>query len=109
VRTWGRIARYDDVHKTHFSRRLNVNRPEAARSVADMELDFNTHRTGRTPLETVLSLVERLKGLEVEALVAHKDEIRPAIEKMLTLGRDYLAMIEAIEGEDGGKRARRKS
>jgi hypothetical protein len=109
VRTWGRIARYDDVHKTHFSRRLNVNRPEAARSVADMELDFNTHRTGRTPLETVLSLVERLKGLEVEALVAHKDEIRPAIEKMLTLGRDYLAMIEAIEGEDGGKRAKRRS
>ena len=57
----------------------------------------------------MLSLVERLKGLEVEALVANKDEIRPAIEKMLTLGRDYLAMIEAIEGEDGGKRSRRKS
>jgi hypothetical protein len=109
IRTWGRIARYDDVHKTHFSRRLNVNRPEAARSVAEMELDYNTHRTGRTPLETVLSLVERLRALEVEALVAHKDEIRPAIQKMLELGGDYLAMIDAIEGGDSGKRSKRRS
>jgi hypothetical protein len=109
IRTWNRIARYDDLHKTHFSRRLNVNRPEAARSVADMELDYNTHRTGRTPLETVLSLVEKLKGLEVEALVAHKEEIRPAIQRMLALGHDYLAMIDAIEGEDGGKRPKRRS
>ena len=108
IRTWSRIARYDDLHKTHFSRRLNVNRAEGARSVADMELDYNTHRTGRTPLETVVSLVDKLKGLEVEALVAHKDEIRPAIEQMLSIGRDYLAMIEAIEGEDGGKRAKRR-
>ena len=78
---------------------LDVRRPPQARPMAQVEMEYSAHRANRTPLETMLSLVDSMKGMEVETLLAAKDEIRPAIEELLTLGQDYLAMLEAVEPE----------
>jgi hypothetical protein len=100
IRTWNKIARYDERQKTHFSRMLDVRRPGAARPMAQVDADFAAHRANRTPLETLLSLVEAMKGMEVETLLAARDEIRPAISELLALGQDYLAMLDAVEGDE---------
>lgn len=100
VRTWNKVARYDERQKTHFSRMLDVRRPGAARPMVQVEADFTAHRANRTPLETLLSLVEAMKGMEVETLLAAREEIRPAIAELLALGQDYLAMLDAVEGEE---------
>ena len=100
VRNWNKVARYDERQKTHFARMVDVRRPSAARPMAQVEADFSAHRANRTPLETLFSLVESMKGMEVETLLQAKDEIRPAIQELLTLGQDYLAMLDAVEGEE---------
>lgn len=104
IRTWNKIARYDERQKTHFSRMLDVRRPGAARPMAQVEADFTAHRANRTPLETLLSLVDAMKGMEVETLLAARDEIRPAIAELLALGTDYLAMLDAVESEEPKKK-----
>jgi hypothetical protein len=83
---------------------LDVRRPGAARPMVQVEADFTAHRANRTPLETLLSLVEAMKGMEVETLLAARDEIRPAIAELLALGTDYLAMLDAVEGEEPKKK-----
>jgi hypothetical protein len=100
IRTWNKVARYDERQKTHFARMLDVHRPGAARPMAQVEADFSSHRANRTPLETLLSLVDAMKGMEVETLLAARDEIRPAIAELLALGTDYLAMLDAVESEE---------
>jgi hypothetical protein len=104
IRTWNKIARYDERQKTHFSRMLDVRRPGAARPMAQVDADFASHRANRTPLETLLSLVEAMKGMEVETLLASREEIRPAIGELLALGHDYLAMLDAVEGDEPKKK-----
>lgn len=109
VRLWNKIARYDERVNTHFSRRLDVGRPEHVRPIGEMEADYVTHRANRTPLETMYSLVQTLKGMEVETLLAQKDEIKPAIAELMTLGSEYLAMIEAIENPTPPRKRRSKT
>lgn len=106
IRTWNTIARYDDRHQTHFSRRLDVRRPDKARPVAQMDLDWSTHRSHRSPVETVLALVDALRSMEVDTMVAAKDEIRPAIAELSTLAKEYQAMLDALEGPNPQKRKR---
>jgi hypothetical protein len=106
IRTWNTIARYDDRHQTHFSRRLDVRRPDKARPVAQMDLDWSTHRAHRSPVETVLTLVEALRSMEVDTLVAAKDEIKPAVDELLAIAKEYQAMLEALEGPGPRRRKR---
>jgi hypothetical protein len=106
IRTWNTIARYDDRHHTHFSRRLDVRRPDKARPVAQMDLDWSTHRSHRSPVETVLALVDALRSMEVDTMVAAKDEIRPAVAELLSLAKEYQAMLDALEGPGPQKRKR---
>jgi hypothetical protein len=110
IRTWNKLARYDERQKTHFSRMLDVRRPGGARPIAQVEADYAAHRANRTPLETIFSLIESMKEIQVETLLAAREEIRPAIAELMALSGDYLAMLDAVEGEEprrkrsGGKR-----
>lgn len=106
VRLWNTIARYDERHGTRFARRLDARQPEKARPVAQMDLDWSAHRAQRSPIETLLLLVESLRSMEVDTLVAAKDEIRPAIDEMLSLGKEYRAMLDALDGPAPRKRKR---
>jgi hypothetical protein len=106
VRLWNTVARYDERHGTRFSRRLDVRHPDKARPVAQMDLDWSAHRAQRSPVETLLLLVESLRSMEVDTLVAAREEIKPAIDEMLTLGKEYRAMLDALDGPAPRKRKR---
>jgi hypothetical protein len=97
IRLWARLSRYDERHHTRFARGLDVSRPDKARTMAEVELDFMSHRAQQSPLETMQSLVKTLKETEVETVRAHHHQIRPVIQEMVTLGNDYLRMLDAIE------------
>lgn len=99
VRLWSRMSRYDERHHTRFARQLDVTRPDKARPMAEVELEFMAHRAEQSPLETMQSLVKTLKETEVETVRAQHGQIRPVIEEMVALGTDYLAMLDAIDKE----------
>jgi hypothetical protein len=96
IRLWSRLSRYDERHHTRFARQLDVSRPERARPMAELELEFMAHRAQQSPLETIQSLVKALKATEVETVRAQHAQIRPAIEEMVALGGDYLRMLDAV-------------
>ncbi|HVR71979.1 MAG TPA: hypothetical protein VMT87_14140 [Vicinamibacteria bacterium] len=97
IRLWARLSRYDERHHTRFARQVDVSRPDKARPMAELELEFMAHRVQLSPLETVQSLVKTLKETEIETVRAQHEQIRPVIEEMVALGSDYLKMLEAIE------------
>jgi hypothetical protein len=99
LRLWSRMSRYDERHHTRFARQLDVTRPDKARPMAEVELEFMAHRAEQSPLETMQSLVKTLKETEVETVRAQHGQIRPVIEEMVALGTDYLAMLDAIDKE----------
>lgn len=99
LRLWARLSRYDERYHTRFARQLDVSRPDKARPMAELELEFMAHRVQQSPLETMQSLVKTLKETEVETVRAHHEQIRPVIEEMVALGSDYLRMLDAIEKE----------
>jgi hypothetical protein len=100
LRLWARLSRYDERYHTRFARQLEVSRPDKARPMAELELEFMAHRVQQSPLETMQSLVKTLKETEVETVRAHHEQIRPVIQEMVALGSDYLRMLDAIE-KDG--------
>ncbi len=97
IRTWGRLARYDDKANTTFARRLDVNRPEKAKPLARIEAEFLSHKAQRSPLEALQSVVETLKTMEVETIRSNRGQLRPAIAELLTISNDYLAILDAID------------
>ncbi|HLA78128.1 MAG TPA: hypothetical protein VJU18_11165 [Vicinamibacteria bacterium] len=97
IRTWARLARYDEKMKTGFAKRLDVNRPERARPMAKVEAEYLSHKAQRSPLDTLEGLLEALKTMEVETLRAGRAQIKPAIRELLTICNDYLAILEAID------------
>jgi hypothetical protein len=96
IRLWSRMSRYDERHHTRFARQLDVLRPDKARPMAEVELEFMAHRAQQSPLETIQSLVKTLKETDVETVRAQHGQIRPVIEELVALGKDYLKMLEAI-------------
>jgi hypothetical protein len=94
---WNRMARYDEQHNSAFSLELDPERPERARPMAEVELEFLAHRGQQSPLDAVQSLLSTLKRLPVETVRAQGAELRPAIDELLRLGQDYRAILEAID------------
>jgi hypothetical protein len=94
---WTRIGRYDDQHKSTLALQLDPERPERARPMAELELEYLAHRNDHSALETIQTLLATLKRVEVETLRARRAEIRPAIDEMLRLGQDYQAILSAID------------
>ncbi len=105
-RTWARIARYDERMHTRFANQLDVQRPEKARPVAEIENDWLTHRSDATPVETMRSLVRALKTMSVETIRAHHQEIRLSIDELSALLTEYQAILQAIESERPGRYTR---
>jgi hypothetical protein len=97
ISLWTRMARYDDQHKTSFAQQLDPERPEEARPMAELELDYLAHRNQQSPLEAIQGLLGTLKRVEVETLRAHRSQMRPAIEELLRLGHDFQAILNAID------------
>ena len=97
IRTWGRLARYDEKMKTTFAKRLDVNRPERPKPIAKLEAEFLSHKAQRSPLDTLEGLLEVLRTMEVETLRSAGTQIKPAIRELLTICNDYQAILEAID------------
>jgi hypothetical protein len=101
LRIWNRMARYDDRAQTRFARQIDVARPRQARRVTEVEREWLVHRVDATPVETMRSLLQNLKQMEVETIRAHHAEIRPAMNELAELVAEYQAILEAIETEQG--------
>ncbi len=97
VALWNRLARYDEEHHTAFAGWLDPDRPETARPMGEIELEYLTHRGHQSPVDALRSLIDTLRRVQVETLRARRDELRPLVAELLRLGRDLSGMLGGIE------------
>lgn len=104
VRVWQRIHRYDTKAATKFAERFDVDEPDSAPTMAELEIEYGQHKNQVSPLFTISSLLTGLKKLNMETLMSQATSLRPMIEEMIEQGRTYLKVIEAVAVEPAGKK-----
>jgi len=94
---WNRLARYDEEHSTAFAGWLDPERPEMARTVAEIELEYLTHRGHQSPIDAVRALLDTLRRVQVDTLRSRRDELRPLVAEVVRLGKDLQGMLGVID------------
>lgn len=96
VRLWNQMATYDGKASTNFSKQLDVNAPEEARPIRLIEAEFLQHKTQRTPIDTLTSLLKALHELKVDTLVSQQEHLEPMLVKIAQQVSQYQKMMKAI-------------
>lgn len=96
VRLWNQMATYDGNARTNFAKQLDVNAPEEARPIRVIEAEFLQHKTQRTPIEALSSLLNTLQDLKVDTLVSQQEHLRPILAKISQLVSTYEKMMKAV-------------
>jgi hypothetical protein len=95
IRLWNQMATYDTKKSTHFAKQLDVNAPEEARPIRIIEAEFLQHKTQRTPIDALTTLLQALQDLKVESLVSQQEHLGPILEKVSQLVTSYQKMMKA--------------
>jgi hypothetical protein len=82
IRLWNRVARYDAQHHTTFAQALDPARPEQARRMAELEVEYLAHRCQQSPIDTLRELIGKLKRVDVGMLRERREEIVPLVEEV---------------------------
>jgi hypothetical protein len=96
VRLWNQMATYDGKARTNFAKQLDVNAPEEARPIKVLEAEFLQHKTQRTPIDTLSSLLNTLQDLKVDTLVSQQEHLRPILGKISQLVSTYEKMMKVV-------------
>lgn len=95
VRLWNQMATYDGKAGTNFAKQLDVDAPENARPIRVVEAEFLQHRTQRTPIDALTSLLKAMQDLKVDTLVSQQEHLAPILEKIAQLIARYQKMMKA--------------
>jgi hypothetical protein len=96
IRLWNQMSVYDGKHSTNFAKQLDVNAPEQARPIRQVEGDFLQHKNQSTPVDALTALVKALQDLKVESLISQQEHLKPIMEKISQLIARFSKMMEAV-------------
>lgn len=96
VRLWNQMATYDGKSGTNFARQLDVNSPDEARPIGVIEAEFLQHKTQRTPIDALTSLLKALQDLKVDTLVSQQEHLAPILERIAHQIIRYQKMMKAV-------------
>jgi hypothetical protein len=100
IRLWERLARYDAEHETHFAQGLDPERPEQARPMAELEVEYLAHRCQQSPIDALRELIDKLKRVDLGMLRERREEIGPLVDELLLLGRELHDMLAAVDARE---------
>ena len=95
IRLWAAMARYDNKHGTSFASQFDVTNPQDARPMRQVEAEFLHHKSRRTPVDTLTSLLEALHGLRADTMISQSGHLEPVLLEIDRLTRKYLKMMRA--------------
>ncbi len=96
IRSWNQMARYDGQKLTNFAKQLDVSAPEEARPIRVVEAEFLQHKTQRTPIDAISSLLKALQDLKVETLISQKEHLGPILDKAAEFIGNYQQVLKAL-------------
>ena len=99
IRKWCQMKRYDDKNQTNFAGAFDVEDPESAPLMQDQEPDFLAHKAQSSPISALAKLVNRLKKIEADTLIAQQEQLLPMLTELQDRSREYRKMIEAATAD----------
>lgn len=98
ITLWDQMAKYDQDNGTSFALRFDVDNPEDAPTMAELEATYLTHKAQRKPHAVIDDLLQRLSELTAEQLASEGRVFRVQLEQLRDQAEKFLKMIEATEG-----------
>lgn len=96
VTLWNKMSTYDSKSGTNFAKQLDVDSPDEARPITAIEADFLQHKTQRTPIEAMTSLLKALQDLKVDTLVSQQEHLAPILDRIAHQIERYQKMMKAV-------------
>lgn len=96
VRLWNQMATYDGKAGTNFAKQLDVDAPDEARPIRVVEAEFLHHKTQRTPVDALTSLMKALQDLKVDTLLSQQQHLGPILDRIATQVARYQKMMQAV-------------
>ncbi len=94
IRIWQSLARYDNKNSTRFADRLDVSSPEDAIPVWQIRRQKDDHKEQKTPVRTLEALLDALKELKADSLLAQSTILEPMLEQIAQQVGGYLDMMK---------------
>lgn len=96
IRSWHQMSRYDATAGTSFAKQLDVEAPSEAQPIRKVEAEYSMHKTQRTPIDALSSLLKALQELKVDTLVSQQEHLEPILEKVAQVVTRYQKMMKAV-------------
>jgi hypothetical protein len=97
ITLWDQMARYDQENGTSFALRYDVENPEEAPPMIELEASYLTHKAQRKPHAVIDELLQRLSNLTAEQLATEGQIFRVQLERLRDEATTFLKMIDAVE------------
>lgn len=95
IRLWQKIARYDaKTGTTTLARRLSIATPEDATPVWRLGREADSHREQNTPIKALNDLLNGLKQIKVDTLIAQGEHLRPMLDQAVDQIGKYIKFID---------------
>lgn len=95
IRGWQKIARYDAKSgTTTFARRLSIASPDDATPVWRLEREAASHREQNTPIKALNDLLNGLKQIKLDTLIAQGEHLRPMLDQAVDQISKYIKFID---------------
>lgn len=96
IRLWQQMKTYDSKQGTNFAAQLDVEEPEHALPMDQLEVDFLESKQRSSPVATMDKLLKQFKDIKVDTLRSQADFLRPTLEQIRDQAIDLLKVIDTV-------------
>lgn len=97
INLWDQINRYDENQGTSFAQRFDVENPDEAPTMREVEAEWLTHKASKKPHALLDDLLRRLSDIKAPQLAAEGTFLRGLLVQVRDLSENYIKMIDAME------------
>jgi hypothetical protein len=96
VLVWEQMQRYDQQHHTAFAARFNVEEPDSAPRMREVEAEYLAHKASRKPSDIIDGLLRALNGLDAGTMVSEGSFLKAQLKSLQGHTAKILKMIESV-------------
>lgn len=95
VLVWEKMHKYDVENGTDFASRFDVDDPDSAPRMAEVEPAWLMHKAKQAPSEVLEQLLAQIAGFTKETLATQADFLKPKLERVIESCQECIAMMNA--------------
>jgi hypothetical protein len=97
VLVWDQMNRYDEANGTSFAARFDVENPDDAPTMNEVEAEWLMHKASKKPHAVLDDLLRRLSEFSAQQLAAEGTFLRGQLAQVRDLSEKFIKMIDASE------------